>query len=232
MNQFIYLHDQGDWLARRWLAAHGAEGPVTLLCDAAGRPAAEALRTQHPSVTAVHALDAADAVFTPPNPPRVVLPVSCDMVPLRYNPPVQMPDVAPLYPLIRRLWTAGFREFELFSLAGSRTLAVPHLLDVFRNRHKGHRCFVVGNGPSLNAIDMMRLKDEYHVEAGYEPMNISTVRWFDEGPDARPFMDGYKSDLALDIDGDPVFLVSGMWRLEHVQELFPRIQFRTTKEHR
>lgn len=160
MNRFIYLFEQGGWLARRWLAAHGAEAPVTLICDAETKPMAEALRAQHPSVTVVHALDAADAAITPSSPPRVVLPVSCDMVPLRYNPPVQMPDVAPLYPVIRRLWRAGFREFELFSLAGSRTLAVPHLLDAFRNRHQGRRCFVVGNGPSLNAIDMTRLKDE------------------------------------------------------------------------
>lgn len=160
MNRFIYFHKQGAWLVRRWLAAHAAEGPVTLLCDAAMRQAAEAFRARHPSVAGVHVLDKGGGTLVLPDSPCVTLPASCDVVPLRYKLPGQMPDVTPLHPLIRRLWFLGFREFELFSLAGSRALAVPNLLDAFSNCHKGQRCFVVGNGPSLNAIDMTRLKDE------------------------------------------------------------------------
>lgn len=33
-------------------------------------------------------------------------------------------------------------------------------LSEFAGRHKGRRCFVAGNGPSLNMLDMSRLKDE------------------------------------------------------------------------
>jgi len=35
----------------------------------------------------------------------------------------------------------------------------PCLAD-FADRHKGRRCFIAGNGPSLNKIDMSKLKDE------------------------------------------------------------------------
>jgi len=31
----------------------------------------------------------------------------------------------------------------------------------FKNKYKGKRCFIVGNGPSLNKIDLSLLKDEY-----------------------------------------------------------------------
>jgi hypothetical protein len=29
-----------------------------------------------------------------------------------------------------------------------------------KNKHKGERCFIIGNGPSLNQIDLFKLKDE------------------------------------------------------------------------
>jgi hypothetical protein len=31
----------------------------------------------------------------------------------------------------------------------------------FKNKFKGKRCFIIGNGPSLNLIDVEKLKDEY-----------------------------------------------------------------------
>lgn len=30
-----------------------------------------------------------------------------------------------------------------------------------KDKHKGERCFIIGNGPSLNLIDLTKLKDEY-----------------------------------------------------------------------
>jgi hypothetical protein len=33
-------------------------------------------------------------------------------------------------------------------------------LRTFRNRHEGERCFIIGNGPSLNKMDLTPLKDE------------------------------------------------------------------------
>src|SRR4051812_11542434 len=34
------------------------------------------------------------------------------------------------------------------------------LLKVFKNKHKGERCFIIGNGPSLNKIDLTLLENE------------------------------------------------------------------------
>ena len=34
-------------------------------------------------------------------------------------------------------------------------------LKALKNKHKGKRCFVIGNGPSLNKMDLSLLKNEY-----------------------------------------------------------------------
>ncbi len=52
----------------------------------------------------------------------------------------------------------------------------------FVGRHTGERCFVVGNGPSLNKIDMTRLKDEVTLGAnrafiGFEKWGFSYDYW-------------------------------------------------------
>jgi glycosyltransferase involved in cell wall biosynthesis len=34
-------------------------------------------------------------------------------------------------------------------------------VEYFRNRYAGQRCFIIGNGPSLNKVDLKKLKDEF-----------------------------------------------------------------------
>ena len=48
-----------------------------------------------------------------------------------------------------------FSKFE--SPAGSE----PDEMEFYRDRYKGKRCFVIGNGPSLNKHDLKLLEDEY-----------------------------------------------------------------------
>jgi len=68
---------------------------------------------------------------------------------------------------------------RIFSAIIRRILNIPHLiyfylpfgfpkknrrkLSYFRNIHKGKRCFVIANGPSLKQIDFNLLKDEYTI---------------------------------------------------------------------
>lgn len=48
-----------------------------------------------------------------------------------------------------------------------RSVAIPELresgsrLRAMRNQFQGKRCFIIGNGPSLNKTDLTKLKDEY-----------------------------------------------------------------------
>ncbi len=36
-----------------------------------------------------------------------------------------------------------------------------HRVSEFKNKYKGERCFIIGNGPSLNKVDLRLLEDEY-----------------------------------------------------------------------
>nr|WP_321465867.1 glycosyltransferase [uncultured Desulfobulbus sp.] len=52
----------------------------------------------------------------------------------------------------------------------------------FKNKHRGKRCFVVGNGPSLNQIDMKKLKNEItlgsnRVFLGFKEWGYSFKYW-------------------------------------------------------
>jgi len=48
-------------------------------------------------------------------------------------------------------------------------------LSWFKNMHKGRRCFVIGNGPSLNKIEMNKLKDE--ITFGANRIYLGFNRW-------------------------------------------------------
>ncbi|MCC6143053.1 MAG: hypothetical protein IT368_04515 [Candidatus Hydrogenedentes bacterium] len=113
---------------------------------------------------------------------RIVLPLSFPQVLLQFRHPNAMPDLASAYPLIRKFWQQGVREFEIFGLGGSFTVHVPMILDALADRHKGKRCFVVGNGPSLNQLDMSLLRNDVvlgsnQVYLGYDNWGFSFPYW-------------------------------------------------------
>lgn len=117
-----------------------------------------------------------------PDSARITVPVSLDHAPLRYQFAVRMPQVAPHRALMLRLRNAGFTEIAFYHLGGTQVCKIPHTLDDFHNRHKGQRCFIVGNGPSLNHIDMAKLKGEITLGAnrcflGFEQWGYAFTYW-------------------------------------------------------
>jgi hypothetical protein len=90
---------------------------------------------------------------------------------------------------------------------------------------------IVGNEYILGAVGvlqfevtMTRLKDEYGVEATYEPLSYTLARWVssDNKQQLREFEKKHQFNLALDAEGHLSYLAEGSWRLAHTQELFPR----------
>jgi hypothetical protein len=149
----VYVEESAHFLCDHFLRAHPGER-FTLVFGDGGAEMAEKFRAAAPDLRAVAPVDAPAACA------EIVLPISLDQRPLRHQAPVLLPDVRPHHALIARLWRAGYRRFTWHGLGGARTLTLPHQLEEFRDRHRGQRCFVVGNGPSLNQIDMGRLKNE------------------------------------------------------------------------
>lgn len=68
----------------------------------------------------------------------------------------------PVWNLVRQLYFSGLyaRELPQATFHPWRRASVKRLAEL-KAIHKGERCVIIGNGPSLNHTDMSKLKDEY-----------------------------------------------------------------------
>ena len=78
-----------------------------------------------------------------------------------------------------------------------------------------------------------RLKDEYKVEAVYEPVNIYTARWIeaDEPRKLEEFRKKAADHLSQDGGGHLTYLAPTRVNLSLMEERWPDIRFRETREH-
>lgn len=78
-----------------------------------------------------------------------------------------------------------------------------------------------------------RLKDEYKVEAIYEPVNVYTAHWVECADDKMlaDFKKKQADNLALDGGGHLSYLAPTRVNLSLTQERWPDVDFRSTREH-
>ncbi|ABD81779.1 peptide chain release factor 3 [Saccharophagus degradans] len=78
-----------------------------------------------------------------------------------------------------------------------------------------------------------RLKDEYKVEAIYEPVSVATARWVDCEDDKKmaEFKRKCEDNLAIDGGGHLTYLAPTRVNLSLSQERYPDVLFRSTREH-
>ena len=81
-------------------------------------------------------------------------------------------------------------------------------------------------------VTMARLKDEYSVYADYEKTDYAAARWVtsSDAKKMEDFQKKYQTSLALDTEGNLVFLAMNEWRLAHTMEEWPQITFLKTME--
>jgi peptide chain release factor 3 len=96
-----------------------------------------------------------------------------------------------------------------------------------------------GNDHILGAVGVLqfdviieRLKAEYNVDAAYEGVIYAACRWVtcDDRKELDEFMKKEAMNLAYDAEKTLSYLAPSEWRLGHVQEQWPRIQFHKTRE--
>jgi peptide chain release factor 3 len=82
-------------------------------------------------------------------------------------------------------------------------------------------------------VAVSRLKNEYGVEAHYQPVNYTTARWVNCDDSARlaAFRDGNQTHLALDRSDNLTFLAPSEWELKFIMEKWPEVDFLRTCEH-
>ncbi|HET6905608.1 MAG TPA: peptide chain release factor 3 [Rhodanobacteraceae bacterium] len=78
-----------------------------------------------------------------------------------------------------------------------------------------------------------RLKDEYGVDAAFEPVTIATARWIrcDDAKKLEEFREKNAPNLALDAAGELVYLAPTRVNLQLAQERAPAVTFAATREH-
>ena len=78
-----------------------------------------------------------------------------------------------------------------------------------------------------------RLKDEYGVDASFEPVQVATARWIrcDDPKTLEEFREKHAQHLALDAAGQLVYLAPSRVNLQLAQERAPKVQFQATREH-
>ena len=81
--------------------------------------------------------------------------------------------------LKRRLkWQPTLRALDrILTLAGLPITANSRRLAALRNRHRGQRCFVIGNGPSLLTGDLDRLKNEITIASNKIYLAFGQTDW-------------------------------------------------------
>ncbi|MCK9239315.1 peptide chain release factor 3 [Desulfocurvus sp.] len=81
-------------------------------------------------------------------------------------------------------------------------------------------------------VIVARLRDEYGVDASYVSTPYTTARWVDCKDKARlkAFEKGQAGNLARDAEGHLTLLAAGAWQLGHIKDLWPEIEFFTTRE--
>ncbi|WP_240098165.1 peptide chain release factor 3 [Thermomonas flagellata] len=99
---------------------------------------------------------------------------------------------------------------------------------------------LMSNDLILGAVGMLqfdvaayRLKDEYGVEAAFEPVQVATARWIrcDDARALEEFREKNALHLALDAAGALVYLAPSRVNLQLAQERAPKVQFLATREH-
>jgi len=81
-------------------------------------------------------------------------------------------------------------------------------------------------------VTMSRLKDEYSVYADYEKADYAAARWVtcDDVKIMDDFQKKNQTNLALDAEGNLVYLALSEWRLSHTMEEWPKVKFHKTME--
>jgi peptide chain release factor 3 len=92
--------------------------------------------------------------------------------------------------------------------------------------------FIVGAVGQLQFEVMAdRLAGEYALEVLFEPSPYAEARWLvGTRADLEDFANKHKTQMATDIDDQPVFLGKSAWELGYVAERYPQVSFERTKE--
>ncbi len=86
-------------------------------------------------------------------------------------------------------------------------------------------------GPLQFEVLRDRIRSEYNIPVKFEATSLYTARWLacDDAAKLKKFIDTNQVAIAIDHDGDPVFLARNAWHLQDAQDKNKDITFNSTK---
>jgi len=115
---------------------------------------------------------------------------------------------------------------------GLTQLAEEGTIQVFRPRINND--YIMGAVGVLQFdVTMARLKAEYGVDAGSEPVDLSVARWItcDNEEMKKKFINQNAGSIAVDSEGWVAFLTTSEYQLGFAMEAWPDIEFHKTREY-
>lgn len=115
--------------------------------------------------------------------------------------------------------------------AALQELAEEGVVQVFRPID-GSPALVGVVGPLQLDVLLVRLKDEYGIEAAWDVSEFSLARWIaaDAPKTLEAFVAAHRSAIAEDLDGDLVFLARNAFNLDYTGQHNPGIRFADVKD--
>ena len=114
---------------------------------------------------------------------------------------------------------------------GLQQLAEEGAIQVFRTKI-GSSLIMGAVGVLQFEVTVARLKNEYGVEAIYEPIDFAAARWVRCGDKKKlaEFEQKNQASLAVDAEGCLTYLAQNEWMLNFFMEKWPEIEFHKTRE--
>jgi peptide chain release factor 3 len=114
---------------------------------------------------------------------------------------------------------------------GIRQLTDEGVAQLFVREHGNEK--IVGTVGELQyEVILFRLREEYGATADFRLLNVYKAFWFtcDDKKELDRFVKLQQRHIALDKDGNPVYLPEGNWAFNAAREMFKTIDFHTTSE--
>jgi peptide chain release factor 3 len=142
---------------------------------------------------------------------------------------VGIPSFAPEH--FRRVRIASMMRIKHLD-KGLRQLTEEGAIQLFRPM-LGNDYMLGAVGPLQFDVIRMRLEGEYNVEVTLDALPYQAARWIDsdDAEKLEAFTRRYEPQIALDVDGNRVYMAESMWWVERMAQEWPMIRFAAAKEH-
>jgi len=141
----------------------------------------------------------------------------------------EVPNFAPeVFSFIRNDDVGRLKHFE----KGISQLCEEGLVDLFWDRRSARREPILGAVGKLQfEVVQHRLRSEYGVETGLEPLAYEVIRWLDgDMASLKAIYWGSNARLIEDDFGHPVVLIMTPWNLQYLQDQNPKVPFYATRD--